>query len=447
MKEEYVYETRVSGVHQVNLKRRPEGLIEVLTPYNSYRHVRDGGPPNNHITHELLTEPIGYLQCNHYGRSNLNRLSHLNWEEDMLTLQMNLSPTDFERLNAHRQKRFDLKLRQRYQPDEPKVAPIVVQAHIVDEDFEADESDRKNLIEDLQKQADMKRSLNMRFRVILSIPQHPGFLHQTESPEISTMSLKWPIATPHHLVKLRVGRALPVFYNPESGVIEWHNIPLKFKWNGGHQLAIFTTDQITLEVSEPIEIFQRSDIQGQVTIELKGLLSGLALEYRDPENKRPDDVLLTQQTLLTNEFTLNLEEALASKRFAPRQHLHFPGVILDEMRVADVMMLLEAKGFETMRLEDPNGMTNEENIYTIKAEKHEGPRKLEIFLLIEGVSTQTNRERQIKGQTKFTTPLPVGATSIYIQGKLEGDSKRIVNIINDIQKQLKEQFRHVGAAE
>ena len=57
------------------------------------------------------------------------------------------------------------------------------------------------------------------------------------------------------------------------------------------------------------------------------------------------------------------------------------------------------------------------------------------------------RERAIPGETKYTTPFPVGATSIYIHGQLQGDPKRIVNEVNEIQRQLKEQFRHVGTAE
>jgi hypothetical protein len=145
---------------------------------------------------------------------------------------------------------------------------------------------------------------------------------------------------------------------------------------------------------------------------------------------------------------MNLEEGLENKRYLPRQHLHFPGVVLNEMRVLDVMMLLEDKGFEIEKPNEPDSRENgEKQQYIIKANRVEGARRLEIFILIQGTNAQTTRERGITGQAKFTTRLPVGDTSIYIQGRLPGDHKRIVNTINEIQKQLKEQFRHVGTAE
>jgi hypothetical protein len=36
---------------------------------------------------------------------------------------------------------------------------------------------------------------------------------------------------------------------------------------------------------------------------------------------------------------------------------------------------------------------------------------------------------------------------IDIWGQLQGDYKRVVNVINEIQIQLKEQFRHVSVAD
>lgn len=489
--EEYAYKSKVSGVRETNLETSPVGIILVTIPYSNYRRYSDdilrnrlkttsrfrslvsqeklnfllglisGRFPrqtrslNNFNTMmRSLTAPIGYLRCNQYGQSNLDKLPGLNWERDLLSMTVKLGATEWAQLNSQ-QKRFDLQLKQTYQPNEPQGNPLEVRVHIVDEDSEADESN--NFVKELRKQADIKRSLIMKFRVILSLPKHMGELYPRDLPQISSMRLKWPIATPHRLAKLRVGSTLypPIIYNPEREFIEWNNVPLKFAEGNARYLDIYHTDEISLEIGEPTEIYEKLEMCGNVSLELNGLLSGLDLDHLTYEDQSHGNTLITRRTVLRNEFVLDLEEGLKDKYYSPRQHLHFPGVVLNEMRIADVIMLLEDKGFEIKVKDEPSprkpeeheNRNNKDKIYIIKAKRSEGARDIEISILIQGMSAETTREREVVGQAKYTTALPVGATSIYIQGKLQGDSKRIVNVINEIQKQLKEQFRHVGTAE
>ena len=450
--EEYTYQSKVSGVRSLKLASRPTGLIFVRAPYDSYKlstsalmsHQRH--PVNPGGMGGRFAEPIGYLQCSHYGMSNLDREPDLPWEGDLLPLKITLSPSQLSQLNTNQHRRFDLQLTQTYQPNEPQSAPLEVSIFVVDEDSQADESDRKELVKELRKQADIKRSLILKFRVKLTLPTQRPIVQEGNTLSIKLV-LQWPLATPHRLAKFSSGLTpYPFTYNPENGTIECNNIPLRQREN--QDLLTYATDLISLEVSEPIELYEMLNLEGSVSVVLDGLMSGLSLDYLAPADKEVGNISIKQCTIMKNEFVMDLEEGLENKRYLPRQHLHFPGVVLNEMRVLDVIMLLEDKGFEIEKpKESDNRESGEKQQYIIKARRVEGARKLEILILVQCTNAQTTRERGITGQAKFTTPLPVGDTSIYIQGRLPGDSKRIVNLINEIQKQLKEQFRHVGTAE
>ena len=451
VREEYTYQSKVSGVRSLKLASTPTGLIFIRTPYDNYKFSTSAS--TSHLRRSVYSggmggrfaEPIGYLQCSHYGMSNLDREPDLPWEGDLLPLKITLSPSQLSQLNTNQHRRFDLQLTQTYQPNEPQSAPLEVSIFVVDEDSQADESDRKELVKELRKQADIKRSLILKFRVKLTLPTQRPIVQEGNTLSIKLV-LQWPLATPYRLAKFSSGiTPYPFTYNPENGTIECNNIPLRQREN--QDLLTYATDLISLEVSEPIELYEMLKLQGSVSVELDGLMSGLSFDYLALADNEAGSIAIKQCTVLKNEFLMNLHEGLENKHYLPRQHLHFPGVVLNEMRVLDVMMLLEDKGFEIEKLQEPDSQENvEKQPYIIKAKRAEGAREVKIFMLIQGTNAQTSRERGVKGHAKFTTSLPVGDTSIYIQGRLPGDSKRIVNLINEIQKQLKEQFRHVGTA-
>lgn len=143
------------------------------------------------------------------------------------------------------------------------------------------------------------------------------------------------------------------------------------------------------------------NLEGSVSVVLDGLMSGLSLDYLAPADKEVGNISIKQCTIMKNEFVMDLEEGLENKRYLPRQHLHFPGVVLNEMRVLDVIMLLEDKGFEIEKpKESDNRESGEKQQYIIKARRVEGARKLEILILVQGTNAQTTRERGITGQAK-----------------------------------------------
>ena len=466
--EKYTYQARVSGVHQIQMEQEPSGLIEVTIPYNKHKHFDQPALANQEqwsataLALKLLAARIGHLHIDLHGHSNINATLDPNADEDLLPIRIDIDSRQLEAANIHKTSHFDLCLKHAYQPDEPDVIPIKIITHVKDEDYIEPYQSRLNqpVREELMKEIDsLKRSLTIIFRVEIVLPQHLGSRDETDPLQIAQMTLSWPIATPPHLASLRVGNTpyTSLIYNPEGGHIEWVNIPLKAKNIARQRYTLFTSEKLYLEISEPTEIYQMLELAGRATIELNGLFSELGLRYVDDTNGVHDQLpKITYRTILAVNFTLNLGEGLELKYYSPRQHLHFPGVVLDDMRVADITMLLKDKGFELKTAAwQQQGFSNnstttekvEKRFYRIEATRTEGARELTLFLLMQGVDSKTTREKRVLGKAKYTTGLSTGATTIYIRGQLQGDNKRVVNVINEIQKQLKEQFRHAGAVE
>ena len=203
--EEYTYQSKVSGVRSLKLASMPTGLIFVRVPYDNYKLSTSAS--TSHQRRSLyfdgmggrFAESIGYLQCSHYGMSNLDREPDVPWEGDLLPLKITLSPSQLSRLNTNQHRRFDLQLTQTYQPQEPQHAPLEVSIFVVDEDSQADESDRKELVKELRKQADIKRSLIIKFRVKLTLPTQRPLVQ-----ECNTLPLKLVLQWPLNVIKLRV---------------------------------------------------------------------------------------------------------------------------------------------------------------------------------------------------------------------------------------------------
>ena len=105
--EEYTYQSKVSGVRSLKLASMPTGLIFVRAAYDSYKlstsasmsHQRR--PVNPGGMGGRFAEPIGYLQCSHYGMSNLDREPDLAWEGDLLPLKITFSPRQLSQLNKN----------------------------------------------------------------------------------------------------------------------------------------------------------------------------------------------------------------------------------------------------------------------------------------------------------------------------------------------------------
>lgn len=198
--------------------------------------------------------------------------------------------------------------------------------------------------------------------------------------------------------------------------------------------------------------------------------------FRKPQFRWTPD--FSEKSEIKVDFKAHIQELFLDRYFSPYQWVCFSDLILSERRVVDVVNLLndlhfrcyrykvvqseretDAANGEKVSYRQANGRLSsstpsnekiasesEKKIqnHLIYAEREEGAGKLRLWLLLEGQSAKTTREKTITGDHTFKTDYFSGTTTIYIRGQLRGDSDRVVQVISEIHAKLKERFHHVS---
>ncbi|MDX1689152.1 MAG: hypothetical protein R3248_14305 [Candidatus Promineifilaceae bacterium] len=500
--EQYVYDEKITGVRTSALDEA-EGRIVTTIPYYGRGHVEEGAGERA----PTAAHSFGHLYVREYGLSRLNREPVPSLDQNRLWLNLNSNSREFEQIRAYPLASFDIRLAQEYSPEAPPVKPLEIEVEMLDEDEARDEeawaeelrrqdeyepeSVEAILVRQAKNLISFKRSLIFRFRLTLRVPARLAAGPEDEV-EVERVALAWPIATSPRLARVQ-GNPSPVWaeaalpeigggeedaegatgengagpapagassrrrsdwplvYDPENRVIEWRYVPF-YPLNGAGRpdVRVYRSEPFQLEVDHPGQLYLARQLEGSITVRLRGSLSGLELRYVGPSPLDLTEVPIRYETTVVNLFRLHLGESFDQRYFSPQQHLQFPGIILDDMRVADVLMLLKDKRFELKRedwlqreVEGDGAMSQ----YLVEAERPEGTGTLHLWLLIQGTPAKTERERQTLGEAKYTTELSTGRTVIYMRGRLRGDSQRVVAVMNELQAQLKDHFRHVGTVD
>ncbi|MCB0368636.1 MAG: hypothetical protein KDD45_04110, partial [Bdellovibrionales bacterium] len=285
------------------------------------------------------------------------------------------------------------------------------------------------------------------------------FKDADDLPTLSKAQLNWPIPVSQRRIGLKVDEQnRAVIYNPKSHTVEWGGVHFEYLgFNKKTKKSRFELPLVKLEVTEPGEFFLAKHLDGKFYIDFPFLLSGIQTQVKNVFYDVAPSII--KKSVLVIEFVSFIEKLFERKIFSPYQHLQFPNVLLTEMRVADIVILLKDMYFfvindpiptEPEELDQEIGLPNKLTRYRqflIEATKQDSGGMLKLWILVEGLPSGTTREKEIPGKEKFITDFPTGSTTIYIRGQLEGDSKRVVNVINEIHKKLKERFRHVSSLE
>lgn len=459
---------KVSGVKQFK-PERPKGSIEITIPFDKFKNTNISSSHTsrsfntNLVADTFTSAELGFLQIKEFGKSNLNKQTYLDLQNRTIPITINTQEIDFP--NMEDISRFDTVLSYNYEPSVQKKL-VDIKLKILDADADEDEktfnkisedeTDFKNigtlLLEHFKNQVDVNPELIIKFQLQTSLPKTFASIH--ESITVDYMTLIWPLDLPHWKANLSADtKPIPIDYFPEEELIEWTDIELK-KLDTDNQTeedyTHYISDEYRLKIKDPSEIFSSPTLKGHISIKLFGLLSELKII-----NFPNRDLLIEEETFVETDYELSLEDYFTQSIYYPKQHLYFPGVVLNNNRLADVFMLLRDEGFEIpygawVELDSEqsiNDLINERNRFVIKAVKEEGTKELVLWLILEGTTSGTTRQRELLGKNKYTTDLPTGLTVVDIWGCLQGDYKRVVNVINEIQIQLKEQFRHVSLAD
>jgi hypothetical protein len=292
----------------------------------------------------------------------------------------------------------------------------------------------------IMRHVGFRPNLVLRMMVLLHVPIK---LAENALAKVSTVSLNWPTHTSLRSLELSVnGQAHPLRYNPMLRCLEWSDIPMTQDPDPvGGEIRIFRSQQISLSIPQPGELYREESLMGSAEVTVDRLLSGMQARLFDATgrlSRRPQPKL---ESVIATEFSLILDDAFGRRTFTPHQQLHFDEVIPSEMRIDDIRTALENQGFtveEQWRDRGPE-------VRWLSAARTEGPDTLRLELYVEGKLHKARRQRRVPGGMTYRTDLDSGELRIYIYGLQPRDSQQVVHEMNELRRALHERFDRLPA--
>lgn len=465
--EKYGYRADISANQYTEHSGTPTGQFSMLIPYDGEKYFTSQAVAD--IDHQLssawsqnqLDARIGYIGLSNYTNTDLEQQSdlHSNYNVIPINVPVQLQGTLIGR-DSLWDDRHACQIKQEYVPKWPESTPLELKVYIFDEDIISElqlgevldkipDELVKQVVDSIAQQVGFKRSLIFSFNLALGLPGVIGRANDNAAPVLTRMAINWPVATSHRLVRLmiRKGRKekeAAIQYDPERGVIEWGDIsflPPKGK-SEGTNLFTYWLPPMLLIVEQPGELYQQEFLNGEIEIRIPRLFSGLRVDTFGADGSR-SEIQRETETILNTQISISLEDCFERKTFSPYQHLQFEGVILNDMRINDIKTLLEDNGFKCDSRQLQSGSQGTQR-YIVVGVKTKELEELRLWMLVEGLRSRTTRQKQIPGGQTFTTEVDSGHMVIYMRGELQGSSNHLVHSMNEIQKHLKERFRHVS---
>ena len=162
-------------------------------------------------------------------------------------------------------------------------------------------------------------------------------------------------------------------------------------------------------------------------------------------NYSKTDLSETQQPKLSthvfSDVRLTLDDAFERRILSPYQSLYFDEVILDEMRVADIIIALTDQGFYVTDLGNTPAGAPEGRF--LLAKRLEGPYPMELWLFITGTRYTTERHNLMPGGHTYKSIFETGEIRLFIRGALQKDSRELIHEMNTLQLALRERFERL----
>lgn len=496
--ETYQYELSINLQPHNKLLHRPVGFVDLIVPDEDWRNLSNQSPE-----HDTLIAII------RYERTDLDaHLSQYKLEGPFLPLHQIFKQALSSPLIDHERSNLPHRIRIPYSPDPPKEPVINLNVLIFDEvtvikqehiytfltkvrqgqtakdGLENDATFAEVLLEILVEKRGFLSELTIEFDLSLNLPNISSEDFANEYPVLSHMSLSWPINLPRHQVYLetdKINKHLPnattkerhdVLFDPKNNWLIWRGMifgrePKRSK----EETPLYRLPRMQLKINNPVELQRQWNINanvpnalndilsGKITIEFPGyLLSGLKFDYSKKRSKLKTAIYLESFTKIQADFTILAQNIFTQRTFSPYQFLQFPNVVLSDMRLADIMLLLQDMRFDTVRINFPaslqrldieNNQENRTNIrrHLIVAQKSIGGKNMTLWLIVEGFPSGTVREREIPGNEKFSTALQTGSMTIHLRGEINQEQDTLVATMTEIHDKLKERFRHVNTIE
>lgn len=490
IEETYPYVARVrGGVHvepraidgdnadSTGASPRPgQGFVEVRVPYDGQKSfdevalddVQQAVAIRAGIDVDELDAPlearIGHLVVQDFGRSNLAHDSRLSsWNAVDVTVPV--LGRGIESLDDLKSGQLEGRWRLKYAPESPQPSPISVHVAITDEDAlyhlqqkleeEKDEKTvehlHRELADLLARKAEFTPSLRLVFDVQLTLAAPLGVLDDPNPPELKQLWIEWPAMTAYRRIFLQVEGKTgnmephPVFFDPATKRLQLGGLrffPPKETTEKG--LYCYRAPRVELHVREARELVDASTLTGNLAVEMPALLSKLALNYFDALGVQRELSAKVKSTLDVALF-IELVECFERRKYSPYQYLQFPGIVLDQMRLWDIIGLLKSMQFEIVdgpvKVPVPDaGQAPTRFDHLVAATRAEGAGSVWLWLRVGGQSLQAERQREGENGDSHKISRGSGDLTIALRSELEGEGQRAVEILNELHERLKQRF-------
>lgn len=482
VEETYPYAAQARSLPQVETPGDDpaRGFIEVRVPYDGQHYfdevalgdVREAVESHALLHDEEPAEPveaqIGHIAISDYGRVRLAG-SELLAQEGALAVALPILGHGVHSMDDLRRGDLEGRARFTYEPERPVPVPIHVEVSISDEDglyplqlalqraekvgeLKEVERLRRALAEQMGRKAEFAPSLRLSFDVQLELAAPFGLADDPAPPELKAVWLDWPGLASYRRVLLSVEdasgqmQAHPLTFDPVKGRLQWGGLrffaPAEATSNG---LYIYQAPRMELYVREPGEFLDVERLTGQLQVELPALLSGLQLHYFDATGERRE-VPLKTKSVLQAALNLDMADCFQRRRFSPYQYIQFPGLVLNQMRLGDIVALLESLQFTLVGApvevidEGMGTYPAASRDVLVTATRAEGASHLWLWLRAGGQAR--SGERQPDGSEGNGHAAGRGGyLTIALRAELDGSSAVPVAVLNELHNRLKRRFQ------
>jgi hypothetical protein len=450
IEESYFYEQEISQNRDVQQAGDPTGKIEFTLPYDgdkyfssqAYADVTRAYGRRDDETNVV----VGRLVLADYGQTNLGSLPGLigTYGSFPIAIPVRAAPEP-RRLRYLTADRSTCVISQQYAPSTSHftLVPIGVDIDLLDPDSSglgtrvgaASADDRAGITQPVSFRSHLQLAMTVRLHA-------SGRAMDGASARVAQVRLDWPTITSLRSLSLKVdGQDHPISYNPDSRCLEWSDVPMVLSAEPVGDLYTYSSLRMELSIPQPGELYNQPNLNGVAMVKIDRLLSGTQARLYGAAGfpaARPNVELASQ---VSATFRLILDDAFARRRFWPYQHIYFDEVILTEMRIRDLVSVLEMRGFEvgkTIKIPETED-------WWLRAERPEGPDTMRLELYVHGPRYEARRAWQIPGGVTYQSTLESGEIVIYVRGQLPRTSEPVTYEINALRRALRERFKRLPA--
>ena len=472
--EKYSYRATLNYTPQIEDESPPSGEIEILIPYDGERYYSRQAA--NDIKRQSARPTgdnqvrIGYLGLERY--KDLKEPPKFNIAYDVATLDLNIHTQKLPAANELEGNPHVCRMIYPYEPKSPKLKPVWINIEPEEENigpftpeelwqlFEKaplDANQRRSLevvAQQLRQPNRLHHNLVFWLQPILNLNEPIGSANDKKPPTVTRVALKWPVTVAHHHATLtpntqaKPGENNQGIYNPEQSAIEWRNLAMAWRQKSDKQgLHLYKTAKLKLMIEEPGELYQTPHIDGTIEIELPRTLSGFQVEHFGASGQRSESerVTIEAKTKFTISFELDLEYLFAKQRFILHQHRHFPGMVLDNMRVDNIKRVLEQHGFTTRtQMLSAHGAYRRDLIVGYQTENRTPSW---VWCLVEDEATFATHDKAIAREHNYHNQFETGHMDLYLRGSLQLDKDKYTSLLQDVQHRLKETLQFASTVE